>query len=106
MDLFQIQISHLFSSESVMSNIRISLSHGGVKDVQVRKLKTSMGNLQEFCACQVVVAVVVTARSPQRLLYDDCHNMMTILINQYYRWIWLCGRSIASVFFTNRWMYN
>lgn len=48
LDLFQIQISHLFSSESVMSNIRISLSHGGVTDVRVRKLKTSMDNLQEF----------------------------------------------------------
>lgn len=48
LDLFQIQISQLFSSESVMSNIRISLSHGGVTDVRVRKLKTSMDNLQEF----------------------------------------------------------
>lgn len=31
------------------------------------------------CARQVGVAVVVTARSPQRLLCDDCHNMMTIM---------------------------
>lgn len=30
-------------------------------------------------ACEVGVAVVVTAHSPQHLLYDDCHNMMTTM---------------------------